>query len=347
MVMSEVLCIYCGKRIDPSKGEGDHIIPKAFGEFRGDLHFRRICGDCNTKIGKAESVLIRCGPESYFRGRAFGQIMPKKEIGFSAGAEGMPPPKIYFDDPNLGFLLSEKILDEDASVVFEQINIKNKKGDIFHIRIFPEMTSKSLKEKYDSFGFEDKTEMGLSCDEENWEIYTKLIEETFHMKMKLVSTRPVGRSKEFMRVNFKVDDNYFRAMAKIAFHYYLTYFGEQVIGNEYAFKPIREFIYLGGKPDSYINKGNYFLKFLHPQNMAPARWMHILGVNESNGLVTGYVCLYWGPHRNKTEYYIKLGHLPRLINYDYAKAHIYLYDEKVTGGKVGEVREINLTRIPK
>lgn len=60
-------CIYCSASVDPSRGQGDHIIPAAFGEFEGDERFRRICRKCNQKIGQAEEELIRCAPESFYR----------------------------------------------------------------------------------------------------------------------------------------------------------------------------------------------------------------------------------------------------------------------------------------
>ncbi|HEX9744743.1 MAG TPA: hypothetical protein VGB30_04890 [bacterium] len=32
----QVHCIYCGAEIDPTAGEGDHVIPRLLGEFPGD-----------------------------------------------------------------------------------------------------------------------------------------------------------------------------------------------------------------------------------------------------------------------------------------------------------------------
>jgi hypothetical protein len=60
-------CIYCGKTFDPSKGQGDHVIPAAWGEFRNDIRFRGLCQKCNQKIGKTEQHMLQCGPERIFR----------------------------------------------------------------------------------------------------------------------------------------------------------------------------------------------------------------------------------------------------------------------------------------
>ena len=60
-------CIYCDSPFDSSRGEGDHIIPAALGEFEGDVHFRRICPKCNSRIGAYEQQIMQCGPENLLR----------------------------------------------------------------------------------------------------------------------------------------------------------------------------------------------------------------------------------------------------------------------------------------
>src|SRR5438105_4823171 len=44
-------CIYCPKEFDPSRGEGDHILPAALGEFQREVRFRGQCPSCNNTIG--------------------------------------------------------------------------------------------------------------------------------------------------------------------------------------------------------------------------------------------------------------------------------------------------------
>ena len=60
-------CIYCSNSFDPYNGEGDHIIPFCLGEFKNYVCFRRMCPDCNRKVGKYEQQIVQSGPEGFFR----------------------------------------------------------------------------------------------------------------------------------------------------------------------------------------------------------------------------------------------------------------------------------------
>ena len=56
------------------------------------------------------------------------------------------------------------------------------------------------------------------------------------------------------RITFKVNDHYFRSVAKIAFHYYLIYSHRGYRGNETYFDPIRDFIMNGGDHEPFFNQ---------------------------------------------------------------------------------------------
>ena len=58
-------CIYCSKSFDPTKGQGDHIIPAQLGEFRDDVRFRGICRECNTHMGDQSSNSSNVDPNGF------------------------------------------------------------------------------------------------------------------------------------------------------------------------------------------------------------------------------------------------------------------------------------------
>src|SRR5437870_3003527 len=90
--MTTANCIYCSAIFDPSKGEGDHIIPAALGEFRNDSRFRGLCSKCNILIGKSEQVLLHCGQEAFFR-RVVNPALPssrRRGRSYVPAAMGMP-----------------------------------------------------------------------------------------------------------------------------------------------------------------------------------------------------------------------------------------------------------------
>lgn len=333
-----VECIYCGAIVDPSRGEGDHIIPKAFGEFRHDTRFRRICTDCNTKIGRSESVLIRCGPESFYRARVFSQILPDKTFMFSTGAEKLRPPKLLMDHPDLGMLISENRLIDDASPPVDQISIRSADGSMNYVRLFPEMTPASLTKQVVALDVSANSEMCLSCDDTHWERYKTLIEKALRMKIQDVSTMAAGRHTFKSRISVIVNELYFRALAKIAFHYYLVHRGGGIRGDEADFAPIRDFIMNGTNPTPFVRTMNLTKDESSIQAIGQGPWCHILSAAELNGLVTVCLRLFWGPHLTRIQHVIHIAARSTLLLYKFVTRHVYIYDEKaVHTSKVGQV----------
>jgi hypothetical protein len=138
-------------------------------------------------------------------------------------------------------------------------------------------------------------------------------------------------------------DRYFRALAKIAFHYYLIH-TRRATGSEKGFAPIRRFIMDGGTPELFLDAPR---RFGIPPGMASPRWCHILGAAERDGLVIGYVRLFFGPFARQKDYHFMLGRLEtRLVLPEFAWAHAYIYDEPVPAkGQAGEVQAVNLRRM--
>ncbi|KKK75201.1 hypothetical protein LCGC14_2876130, partial [marine sediment metagenome] len=137
----DVACIYCGTPVDLSKGEGDHVIPAALGEFKYDKHFKRICPDCNHRIGLSEEQMLRCGPEWLFRQivapvTSRGRGKPKSSVG----SQGMPPPKalVHTED---GKLAAKPHRDMRSMEPVDQLVIHDEAGQQVPLELRPRMTA--------------------------------------------------------------------------------------------------------------------------------------------------------------------------------------------------------------
>lgn len=148
---------------------------------------------------------------------------------------------------------------------------------------------------------------------------------------------------------FVATDLYFRAIAKIAFHYYLTQ-SMRSLGNEDYFREIRDFIrYGGGKlaVDKFFIGSNIFSFPQFLSNMVPSWWHHILATLERDGTVFAMVCLFYGPECKGERYTLELGKIPgRIVLPKSCWAHTYDYFRPEDIGKyAGKVHPVSITAL--
>ena len=334
-------CIYCGRPVDPSKGDGDHVIPARLGKFRNGFRFRRLCVACNGRIGRCEAQLLRCGPERLFRDMVVASTSRSRgrSSSWKVGAGGMPPPTMYLDQPGYGLLLAQKSRSEgDALELVDQLAIEDGSGERHHIRLFPTMTVEALKERVGASQLGEDVTMLLNCSEQEEARYLKLVESAFGGNVTHDSTMLKGRHTARARFKFVYGEPYWRALAKIAFHYYLCQ-TTRVRGNEEGFAAIRDFITDGGDRGAFFQPGLRFLDDGLPSVAVPTRWVHVLAALEASGVVRAYVCLFWGPKRRRRGHYLVLGRLDSPLIVPHAIwTHVYHYDDQPgPRGKVGEV----------
>jgi hypothetical protein len=337
---TDTRCIYC-PRPAALQGEGDHVIPHELGEFREDQHFKRICVDCNSKIGKSESVLLRCGPERFFR-----EIVMPSSCNSMVGAEGLPPPltKVFTKDgPWKGHLGAGLTVEMKC----DELVLEDKNGRETSIQLFPKMTVSGLKKCLDRQGIEIKSVISArhSWSDENASHYKDLLREVWGkgLGFAVTSTWEKGLNGRVRAVTeCKVNTRYFQALAKIAFHYYLLK-SDRVSGREDCFKPIRDFIMNGGDYEKFLNSPQ---KFHRSKNETLIGWRHRLAASEVNGVALGYVGLFQGLQAYNSDYEFVLGRISKLILPERVWVDGYFYDDPIPKGKkVGEVRPIGRPRV--
>jgi hypothetical protein len=347
-------CVYCSTSFNPTKGEGDHIVPAQLGEFRNDVRFRRICPLCNNRIGRSEQQFLQCGPEAIFRQIVAPASPRRRTRGRSPGhgAYGMPPPRFTMncgDHRQIVRPLSDR--PGDAEFI-DQLVVRSEDGNDHQFQLFPGLQADQLRDRVESAGIKDFETAWLHCDQANWEEFVALVQAAWPNKglSELAPTEP-GLHKAEGRITFTFSDHYFRAIAKIAFHYYLVHSRRGVRGDEAEFAPVRRFILEGGDASDFFDTPGP--RFAVPFGelptggaITPAHWCHVLAVYEASEVVVGYVHLFAGPGCVRKPHHVRLAQLAsRIVLPVGIFGHVYLYEKDQTKiGYAGRVVPASFSR---
>lgn len=350
LLMALEKCIYCANSFDPAKGEGDHVIPAALGEFRDDTRFRGCCSDCNNWIGRSEEVLLRCGPEAFFRRVVNPAIPASRRRGRASisGARGNPAPLFTAEIGGIHALVRPSGTNSLRASGVDQLVIRDTDGVDHRFPLFPNMNAEAFRRKIlgKIAPSTISTILLLYYSEGACGAYTDLVQAMFPISE---STRlpdvPAGEHPVKGRVSIIVNDHYWRSIAKIAFHYYLSHTRRAVRGDEPGFNQIRNFITKGGDQRRFFRASH--TRFRLPFDgqsgcgaASPAQWCHVLGADEQEQEVVAYVRLFAGPGCMPPAYHIVLGTLDSNIvgPLSLIYGHVYLYDEpQSAAGKAGQV----------
>lgn len=315
-----IKCVYCSNPVSPDL-RGDHIIPAALGEFRGNHRFKNICSYHNGYVAsELEDELLRCGPERFLR--SIVAPITKRSRGKRTkwiGSKYSDPPIVYVNQGGMN-LFAEPQENPIDLIAPEQLVISYENGESKVIFLFPHKSAVQIQSDVKKFGQGKIKEALLHSDEQNESHYREKLREVWpQSKYKSISKIEKGNHLVESVIKFTLTGRYFRAIAKIAFHYYLA-FSQRAKGCESGFDQIKNYILKGG--------ANYFVRPIITDGLyCITQWQHQISALEKDNEVFGYVCLFNGPHFHGNRFEIKIGRLPyrlKLPTYEYY--HIYKYD---------------------
>lgn len=173
--------------------------------------------------------------------------------------------------------------------------------DEYRVPVFQGMSTGSLQEKIKDLPISDPETIKYFGSEslfdeirsEIFEIYPSAATEGLKIEKQV---------HEVIHADFIVSDHYFRAIAKIAFHFYLMYGSGGETGSEDHFAPLRHFVKRGGNPDNFIvSRDRLGIYFGMPvgtnaagKTLVPAQWRHILMCARSMDQIAVAVRLFVG-----------------------------------------------------
>jgi len=353
--MEQEDCIYCGNSFDPRKGQGDHVIPAILGEFRGDLRFRGACPECNQRIGCSEQQLLQGGPERLLR----GIVKPWSKRGARRGSSrmgsvlGAPTPEPTVDMGDHHALVRQSPDDPRTAFPVDQIVALDGKGSEHRVPVHKGMRPEQLRERLKKSGANEITRIWIHCGPEDVADFRDLAETVYPggSFTETPLTEP-GMHEMAGRIKFTVNDHYFRAVAKIAFHHYLIHNRRRLRGDESGFEALRQFILHGGDIERFFNPSARrfavpFGKDTSGRLWAPARWCHLLAFDETEDIAVARVQLFAGPEAVLPPHYVTLGKIDtKVFAPELVWGHVYFYyeEEERDSNYAGWVDELKVTR---
>ncbi|NQT19261.1 MAG: hypothetical protein HQ592_06120 [Planctomycetes bacterium] len=348
------LCIYC-----PSEGpfHKEHVLPANLGGFKNaEPLLNCICQNCNNRtLSSLDSYFVESGPQAMFRCLLGIKGRAKKgpHSPYEYGPRGEPAIKLRARPKGADFeclYCIDEIRDgKFVGRMLRQVVVKDKEGQWHPIYVSERVRHiGSLRGLIESEVDGPPTDIQAFDDEdsEGWlfELLKKEYAGNFtsrQMPAHETENPPIG--------DMVVGPEYFRAIAKIAFHYYLLQ-DNSVGGDEREFSGIRDFILKGGDADRFVTSDLPLQKgacFGDP--------CHLFGAGRNGQSVGAWVMFSAMPDGdNPQRYYVNIGkdpgHIIRLRSN--AWAHRYRYYSAGEGEKNnydGEIVPVpaKLVRMPR
>jgi len=244
-------CIYCGAT-DVSV---EHPLPRALGKFKEYVPLTdKVCKRCNGICGQLDEQLCRCGSEAFFRkfldisGRSRHDDVNSFYRGSSRGGRL----EMVGINHQTGEEKELELVGPNSVRELRCVKLVAEDGSTHTIPITDGMTPEEFQKKVTVLGFNFFKHANISAASEEIPWVESLFE-GFTMNGKAEWVQPTGPIIYGpLSIKFTVNDRYFRAIAKIGFHYFLTKF-PRFRGDEACFTEIRNFI-MNGCPIDEIGK---------------------------------------------------------------------------------------------
>lgn len=348
-------CIYCGEAFGPSAGEGDHVLPRALGEFDGAIIYRGACSGCNNDLSTLEEELLRTAPEAVLRRYAgAAQNRRGKPVGWQA-ASGVRPPRFVIRHHDHEELVKADPEIAGRALPVDQLAIVQKDNQTIHIPLFPSMSANALRRKIAEQGVttDNVSRIHWHANDETAETYKSLLKVIWpNFRHEELPSTPAGIHRVPVRIECRFTVKYYRAIAKIAFHYFLANSRCGFTGHEQCFEPVRRFIMEGGEHEQFFEaqKPRVALpvgKLPNGSALLPGRWTHLLCCFESLESVVVGVYTLFGPEHPPSPHFVTLLHRPSplaLLQHNYG--HVYIYGNPALGDdRDAFVEEVAIGRI--
>lgn len=330
-------CIYCKTRQADSD---EHYLPEFLGKFSYEPLVLRVCTKCNNTIGDiAEREMSRGGPEGVNRFRH--AMSPRRRGGRKKKPQQSPfrtgELRHLAKDPDTGYTVLWQPGDHKGAVkVASQLIAIDANGHQQEpILIPPSVTTgaellallarngdPAIVPKWQAIAAKgDETRLRAIFAELGWS--------------RDLQPRVGGRLSSPSIYMGTIGLGYFRALAKIGFHYALKFI-PTLVGDEEEFKPVRDFILSG------VGRCGDFVAVCGPALDSPEQPAHILAaVARPDDGVFAYLKFFNGSEIATEQYRINLGKNPTRLYEFQSSRHAFLLgagaDGRLRGDKVIEL----------
>ena len=253
-------------------------------------------------------------------------------------------------DREVGVEVNLEIENGVVTQMCELIFVKTGSGQAHHLPLTESMTAAQVRADMDRLGIDKSYETRVSCylHEQAW--VQKLMKEVSPAVV-FSEGKLMSHVIEQPTAMFVLGERYFRAFAKIGFHYFLTQF-PMYSGHEEMFARIREFIYEDTKAP--VRRVNEFisvrqhpllLPMLNP-DVRPDGWRaHVLAAEAQPGVCVAHIQMFLTEENPGLIYTVCLARDAAIAEHG-AFAHLYRYYPDGKKGRFsGEAKPLPAMRI--
>jgi hypothetical protein len=348
-------CIYCLNEFDETVGEGEHVLPDGFGRFIGQFVFRGMCLGCNRATGDCDEELIRCSPAGLacVAAARSDRLQRRRKGGRTAlvASHGIKPPQIQVWIDGKPRLATVDVAKLNRLEIPNQMRVTLADGESPPILLHPAITLGGMRAKLSKWHHASVRRIDVYAEQPAFDHYMSLLLEIFpkHDAKKRVSL-DVGVHDVKGEAMCMMSNRSLRAVAKIAFHYFLLTTHRGFNGHEAVFGQIRQFIRWGGAPFPHFASGQFPAVFDWYRDdgkpSLPEQLQHILALDECEQEIRVLTWLGIGPAGDTPRYIVRLGKLPNaLVHVGGIRAHHYVYKADAAAGYSGDVAELSRTVI--
>jgi hypothetical protein len=256
---------------------------------------------------------------------------------FARGSAGGRRLEFSTFDREAGVEVHLEIEDGAVTQLCELIFVETESGKVHHLPLSQGMTAVWVRGEMDRLAIAKPFETRVSCypHEQDW---VQTLMKEVSPGVTFSEGKPLSTVIERPEATFVLGERYFRAFAKVGFHYFLTQFPVYT-GHEEMFRRIREFIY--EDTTEPIRRINDFIsvrqhpllaEMLNP-NLRPDGWRaHILAAEAQPGVCAAHIQMFLTEESGGPIYTIVLARDTAISEHN-AFAHAYRY---YPGGKRGK-----------
>lgn len=336
-------CIYCPAEADSV----EHHLPRALGNFKGYAPLLdRVCSACNGKLGLLDEQLCRSGVEAFFRAHleVDGRKQHDKVNPFYRGSAGGQRLEMVGVNQATGQDVLLELVGRNEARELRCATFTAEDDSLHVITITDGMTPEQFKKRVTDLGLKKFKTVDISAGPEEIEWVESLVAGMkFERKTEWARSTVGPIVYGPARIKFTVTSRYFRCIAKIGFHYFLTKM-PQFRGDESFFDNVRDFVINEGdveKCKSFVTYNRQPLAWQLRDGMRLSEWGHILCAETDYIQFRAKVQLFAGPEVQPNVYTINLGRNPSRIDYSEAHGDFFAYYPRQDRGEFdGEISEL-------
>lgn len=305
---SETKCVYCDA-VNPKWAKA-HVVPRLMGTFKNQpTLLKRVCAVCDKEIGKCEALLAKCTIEAVILKHIgiVGRHKDKSSPPFRRGHSGYPPIRMTTVLPGYEKEVRVEPIGDSKNVdILPQLILIDAQGNREELAINnPDcisLTVLSLLVKKCSEGNIKELEV-IGISNEQFILIKHVFRKTGITFDPADDAKiPPLQAQVLVKGCVTYDTRYFRAVAKIAFHYFLLH-SKLFDGSESEFEMIRRFIRYGeGGECDFLEKNNQPIAQDPSGKDRPPYYGHVLRTEITSKSIAVCVQLFIG-HDYKPEWY--------------------------------------------